>query len=682
MRDDYAMEYTELKNAPHFIFNGKSTRDFNVRNVSVDTGALAEDMFLANRSPIIDRTRYSDKSYLLGFNEEPISFKIRLLFDERKFTMDNLRALRRWLYTETFKEFKFDNETESSINVIMYAMVNNASTINHNVINDGYVDLEFITNSSKKYSEIMTEEYDFSESTLVKTQRMFKGAYSTYLTELEGFARKLKQYIANTNYAGIEEFFKDKNKDRIPDGWKLVKGKATDITFSGSTIQLNNVRLRKHLDFINGRNYYFSVKGSGGKVRIHENDYDINSLKVHEFKYRRNILGDAGTFDIDSSQDGVGEGWEKVGDVVASIDKNSEIQTLTSGHLSISPTFLKGQKYVFIAETPKGDGAATINGKKIVANDSLLVHTFMGVTGNKILLDKGTYSHIRLFAVNDKEYKELPSLSDDKVRLLYPHSDKRNYLDLNFEGTKGAIEYIRLYELSDLDKSRIDKGAKLNDIVGIDYAAYTKMLSLHKSRLNEARLNLISTVSRLKEVDARGFNTSIAEVSSFTDKVTNFLPKLTRGNSINNFQWEDVQPEYKQMMLFVDEIKELHSKMSETLKENVGLLNNSPFAISTIQIFNFGDLEVAPTFEFTSYDAADVEIKNLNTGQICTVTDMQKNETVKLIGVSEKVTTSRPAPYFKYDSHNDEFIQLRLGHNELSFRGNIKIKITYQFILL
>ncbi|WP_049316775.1 phage tail domain-containing protein, partial [Staphylococcus capitis] len=110
------------------IFNGKHTRDFNVTNVNVDTG-LAEDTFLANRSLITERTRYSDKSYLLGINDEPLQFKIRLLFDEHKFTNDNIRALKRWLHTDTFKEFVFDNEEESSIKVIFYAMVVDTSTL-------------------------------------------------------------------------------------------------------------------------------------------------------------------------------------------------------------------------------------------------------------------------------------------------------------------------------------------------------------------------------------------------------------------------------------------------------------------------------------------------------------------------------------------------------------------------
>lgn len=681
MRDIYSREYTELKNAPHFIFNGKHTRDFNVTNVNVDTG-LAEDTFLANRSLITERTRYSDKSYLLGINDEPLQFKIRLLFDEHKFTNDNIRALKRWLHTDTFKEFVFDNEEESSIKVIFYAMVVDSSTLKHNVINDGYLDLTFMTNSSKRYSEIMTEEYDFTETTLNKVLKNYKSKYTSLINYTEGLAKKLKQYIANTNYAGIEEFFKDKNIDRTPDGWKLVSGTQSGITLSGTRLNLNNVELRKNLNLINGRNYYLTIQGSGGKIRIHENDYNISSLGTHQFKYRKNILGNSGTFDLDSSNDGVGEGWTKVGDVVASIDKTNEVQTLTSGQLSISPTFLGGQKYVLICETPNANAKVTVNGTRYTANDNLLTVLFTGQIGAKVILDGGSYSHLRIFALTSQEHSEFSSLNDDAIRIKYPHSDDRNHFHIKFNGTSGYVDYIRLYELSDLDKSRIDNGAKLSDIVGINYTEYTNMLNAYKSNISNAKTTLLNEINLLKQVDSTGFNKQITDITTTSNAITNYLPTLTKSNNMNLFQWEDVQPNYKQLMNYVETLKTNYSNLAVVLKDNEGLLNVSLFAIDKIQIYNFGDVEVYPTFEFTCLDNADIEITNNNTGQKTLITDNRANEIITMIGTSEKIKTSRPAPYFKYDYHDDEFIELRVGHNELQFKGNLKLKIKYQFVLL
>ncbi|WP_135020591.1 phage tail domain-containing protein [Mammaliicoccus lentus] len=311
MKDMYSMEYTELRNAPHFIFNGYHTRDFNVNNVQVDSG-LAKDTFLATRNLTVERTRYSDRSYLLGYTEEPLKFKVRLVFDEHKFTMNNYRALKRLFFEPTYREMKFDNDDESNLHIIMYAMVTGTSEATHNVINDGYVDLEFETNSSKKYSEIMEDEYDFSKPASVKILEEYSNEIGSIAQMEEKLARDLKQWVARTNYANIEEVAKDENNDRLPDGWKLISGTANDIKIDNTgKMTFKDIHIRKRINPINNRNYYLRVKGKNGQIRVHENDYDINTMGAHQFKYRRNLLGNSGTFDLDSSGDGIGEGWVK-----------------------------------------------------------------------------------------------------------------------------------------------------------------------------------------------------------------------------------------------------------------------------------------------------------------------------------------------------------------------------------
>lgn len=191
---------------------------------------------------------------MLGYNEEPLKFKIRLLFDEHKLTQQNLMALRRWIDTSTFKELKFDTEEESNMHIVVYAMVTGTSELSHNVINDGYVDLEFTTNSSRRYSEILEEEYDFSTSATDKLINEYNGEFSRVRRLADSLGKSLKQYVARTNYANIEEFFTDKNKDRIPDGWKVASGDKSNISYDDESkrITLNNVHLRKDLTVLMG----------------------------------------------------------------------------------------------------------------------------------------------------------------------------------------------------------------------------------------------------------------------------------------------------------------------------------------------------------------------------------------------------------------------------------------------
>ncbi|WP_225973552.1 hypothetical protein [Staphylococcus epidermidis] len=369
MPDIFSMEYTELRNAPHFIFNGYHTRDFNVKNVQVDNG-LASDTFLADRTPTIEKTRFSEKTYLLGYTEEPLKFKVRLLFDEHKFTLNNIMTLRRMIDTAGFKEFRFDNEEESALNIVVYAMITGASNLTHNVINDGYVDLEFQTNSPRRYSEIMIDEYDFSRSGSDRLITEFKSELNSIVQLEETFSHEIKQYTARTNYANIEEFFEDKNKDSIPDGWKIISGNKSGIVLNkDKSLSLTNVKLRKRFYPINNRNYYIRFHGNGGKFRIHEDTYKITDGLVHEFKYRRNLLGHSGTFDLDSSSDGIGEGWTQKGDNGAfTINKVSEFQQITDGGILTSPISIqKMQKYVVIADDLNKNSTIKV-GKNTVTN--------------------------------------------------------------------------------------------------------------------------------------------------------------------------------------------------------------------------------------------------------------------------------------------------------------------------
>ncbi|MCA0117197.1 hypothetical protein LB213_12960 [Staphylococcus epidermidis] len=151
-------------------------------------------------------------------------------------------TLRRMIDTAGFKEFRFDNEEESALNIVVYAMITGASNLTHNVINDGYVDLEFQTNSPRRYSEIMIDEYDFSRSASDTLITEFKSELNSIVQLEETFSHEIKQYTARTNYANIEEFFEDKNKDSIPDGWKIIAVPEKEIAKPSNYIKAEGLK--------------------------------------------------------------------------------------------------------------------------------------------------------------------------------------------------------------------------------------------------------------------------------------------------------------------------------------------------------------------------------------------------------------------------------------------------------
>ncbi|HGH0881790.1 TPA: hypothetical protein ACJHI6_000314 [Staphylococcus pseudintermedius] len=688
------MEYTELSNAPHFIFNGQHTKDFNVINVQSDSG-LAKEIFLPDRNLIVEKTRYSDKAYLLGYNEEPLKFKIRLLFDEHKLTQQNLMALRRWIDTSTFKELKFDTEEESNMHIVVYAMVTGTSELSHNVINDGYVDLEFTTNSSRRYSEILEEEYDFSTSATDKLINEYNGEFSRVRRLADSLGKSLKQYVARTNYANIEEFFTDKNKDRIPDGWKVVSGDKSNISYDDESkrITLNNVHLRKRFNGINGRNYYMRVHGNNGKIRIHEKDYEINDLGVHEFVYRRNLLGHHGTFDIDSSRDGIGEGWIKVGSTGNfALNTQEEVQIIKNGGVLTSPlNIVEGKKYVAVAYDPNQNSTIQI-GDTISTNESNDFNTFRFIgkaADNSITIKQAKrnknarLTYIRVYMVNDEEYEQFNDLSVEEIDNLYPYFDSHSYFELDFKNTEGYIDYIDLWELNPLNKKKLDSGTPIEKLVYFNYEKYLKMLDGHKGDLDNLTKDIGETFAKISGISGLEVTEYKDKITILLEKIGSEIAKLRKGDNMKLYQWDDMQPHYKQFKQIMIDIVPVMKEFINYIEINHTLIDGShEIGADKVTIFNYGDKPVYPTFEFESVDGSDIMINNIDTGEKTIITDNFKGEKIEMIGSAEQIYSSRPAPYYKYNSHDDVFIRLKRGYNDIEFSGNYRLKIKYQFVLL
>src|SRR5699024_10108050 len=104
-----------------------------------------------------------------------------------------------------------------------------------------------------------------------------------------------------------------------------------------------------------------------------------------------------------------------------------------------------------------------------------------------------------------------------------------------------------------------------------------------------------------------------------------------------------------------------------------------------VSIYNFGDLPCKPIIELTVKDPVDIRIQNLDTGESTTITNNVGGEKMTLLNETEEIETSRTATtedYYKYESHDDNFITLRDFENKLQFYGSYKVKITYQFKIL
>lgn len=128
-------------------------------NVSTDSG-LFEETFIASKEIIEEKVKGNDKPYFMGVEREPLSFNLTFAF-MHPFDNAKKREVARWLNQDYYKELYFiDNPTRRWL-----CMSVSDSSIIHNGLGEGYLELEFRCNSPYTYSEeYLTDELDFSIS--------------------------------------------------------------------------------------------------------------------------------------------------------------------------------------------------------------------------------------------------------------------------------------------------------------------------------------------------------------------------------------------------------------------------------------------------------------------------------------------------------------------------------------
>ena len=170
---DTNFKHTLLSNSPHIIYDGMSSRMFGIMNVQPSSG-LAEEIFLPNTTLVTDQSRYSDKVYLLGVRREPLEFSMRLFFDPHTFDERKYQEIKRWFRQDTYKPFRYDSGQEGDLDIWVYAIVTGESRGYHNAIDDGYIDFTFRTNAAHRFSQIMEDEFDFTQTNTEKMDEEIK----------------------------------------------------------------------------------------------------------------------------------------------------------------------------------------------------------------------------------------------------------------------------------------------------------------------------------------------------------------------------------------------------------------------------------------------------------------------------------------------------------------------------
>lgn len=191
---DTQFKHTLLSNSPHIIYDGLSSRMFGITNVQ-PTNGLAEEIFLANTNLVTDQSRYSDKVYLLGVNREPLEFSMRLFFDPHTFDERKFQEMKKWFRQDTYKPFRYDSGKEQDLDVWVYAIITGQSKAFHNAIDDGYIDFTFRTNAPHRFSQIMEDEFDFTETNTNKMESAITNGLYSLDESIDKLNSRLRQSV-------------------------------------------------------------------------------------------------------------------------------------------------------------------------------------------------------------------------------------------------------------------------------------------------------------------------------------------------------------------------------------------------------------------------------------------------------------------------------------------------------
>ncbi|OME53971.1 hypothetical protein BSK59_15430 [Paenibacillus odorifer] len=99
-------------------------------------------------------------------------------------------------------------------------------------------------------------------------------------------------------------------------------------------------------------------------------------------------------------------------------------------------------------------------------------------------------------------------------------------------------------------------------------------------------------------------------------------------------------------------------------------------------IENTGDIVCKPEIWITKRNGSGtIKLYNETNGQTLIFTNLNNNEQVYVDCENEDIMTDLPLKY-RYDDHNNVFLQLEVGENKLTGEGDFELTIRHEFMML
>ncbi|GMX64378.1 hypothetical protein Elgi_36470 [Paenibacillus elgii] len=171
-----------MKEGIDFYYDGVYSLDMGVINCKVDSGFF-EEPFLSQREIHEISVRGRGKPYFQGVKRSPLSFSLTFAFVDY-YDEEKIRAVARWLNKDNYKPFYTSDNPER----IFYCILESESTLLHNGLKQGYVNLKFRCDSPYSYSPVYTSKlYEWDEVPVGFGESTFSdGTLTNVTTDVNG----------------------------------------------------------------------------------------------------------------------------------------------------------------------------------------------------------------------------------------------------------------------------------------------------------------------------------------------------------------------------------------------------------------------------------------------------------------------------------------------------------------
>lgn len=141
-----------IKESLYFTYDGIKSLDMGILNVNVSTG-LQEEPFISERYIKEIKIKGRDKPYFQELEKSPLILNLSFAFEET-WDSNKIRQITRWLCQDYYKPLYFSDDNTR----IFYCMPVESSTLIHNCLKQGYINLTMRCDSPYAYSPVYNSE--------------------------------------------------------------------------------------------------------------------------------------------------------------------------------------------------------------------------------------------------------------------------------------------------------------------------------------------------------------------------------------------------------------------------------------------------------------------------------------------------------------------------------------------